>query len=47
MEAIDIMATTSKESQNNLFPTLLHSLNEPADYALEAIAQGMCGFCGT
>ena len=47
MEAIVIMAKTSKESQNNLFPTLLHNLREPADYALETIAQGMCGFRGT
>lgn len=40
MEAIDIMAKTSKETQNNLFPTLLHSLDDPADYALETVAQG-------
>src|SRR6266550_7250061 len=41
MEAIDIMAKTSKETQNNLFPTLMHYLVDPPDYALATIAQGM------
>lgn len=46
MEAIDIMAKTSKETQNNLFPTLMHYLNEPPDYALATVAQGMYGVHG-
>jgi hypothetical protein len=41
MEAISIMAKTSKKTRNNLFPALMHCLAEPPDYALGTIAQGM------
>ena len=42
MEAIGIMAKTSDETRNNLFPTLLRCLDEPPEYALGTIAQGLC-----
>jgi len=38
------MAKTSEETRLNLFPALMHRLDEPPDYALGSIAQGMYGF---
>lgn len=47
MEAIGIMAKTSKESRNYLFPSLMRCLNQLPDYALGTIAQGTRGIYGT
>jgi hypothetical protein len=40
-EAIGAMAKTSDETRFNLFPALMHRLDNPPDYALGPIAQGM------
>ena len=47
IEAIGIMAKTSNETRNNLFPALIHYLDDPPDCALGTIAQGMCCVHGT
>jgi len=41
IDAIGVMAKTSKETRNNLFPALMHSLDEPPDSALGTIAKAV------
>jgi len=40
-EAINVMAKTSEETRLHLFPALMHRLDEPPEYAMGTIAQGM------
>lgn len=35
------MAKTSEETRLHLFPALMHRLDEPPEYAMGTIAQGM------
>jgi hypothetical protein len=44
VDAIATMAKTSEETRLNLFPALMHRLDDPPDYALGTIAQGMYCF---
>jgi hypothetical protein len=44
MEAVSTMAKTSDETRLNLFPALMHRLDEPPNYALGPIAHGMYDF---
>jgi hypothetical protein len=44
VDAIGTMAKTSEETRLNLFPALMHRLDDPPDYALGTIAQGMYCF---
>jgi hypothetical protein len=46
IEAIGAMAKTSEETRCNLFPALMHRLEDPPDYALGTIAQGISSFHG-